>query len=751
MFMKKRFALKLKSNPLLDRLHQELQPKQLLPSLAAGSISGGIGVTVSISFAALIFSGDLSPYVSTGIGIALFSSVIFRAIAALFSSFPGTIADTDALPSAVLALIAAAIGKQLAASATATEIFATIAVAIALISVLTGVFLLALGLFKVGKLIRFMPYPVVGGFLAGTGWLLVQGAIQVMTNVPITWANLPLLFDLDRLLRWLPGLLFATLLLIVSRRYHHFAILPTSLVAAVVLFYSSLWLTGTPLAEASTQGWLLGPFPQANLWQPLSLSELSQTHWSAIFDQKIGIVTIIMVSAPAILLTASGLELIVEQDINLNQELQIAGVANILAGLGGGMVGYHVLPDSVLAHRMGSRSRLAGLFAAILSAVVLLMGPSLLAFFPKLAIGGLLLFLGLSFLVEWLYDAWFKLPRAEYPIVLLILIAIGTVGFLPGVGVGLIASALLFAIQYSRIQVARHVLSGTTYSSQVQRFPSQTRTLRQKGERTYILQLHGSIFFGTANKLLEKIRQRLHNLSLDPLQFIVLDFRLVSGLDASAVLSFAKLKQTARKHKMRLVFTDVKPSLEKRLRQGQVLDRTDPLCQVFPDLDRGVAWCEEQILRSLQWRRPRSFPLALQLRHLFPVPGQVPRLMAYLEHRTLAVGEFLFRQGDVSEGLYFLESGQVSVILTLANQQMKQLQTYTNGTILGEIGLYNRNPRLASVVAERNSSLYYLSQQAFEQLELEDPHLAASFHKFIVSLLVERLKQQKNELQNLWQ
>ena len=331
------------------------------------------------------------------------------------------------------------------------------------------------------------------------------------------------------------------------------------------------------------------------------------------------------------------------------------------------------------------------------------------------------------------------------------MIAIGTLGFLPGVGVGLIASALLFAVQYSRIQVAKHVLSGTTYSSQVQRFPSQTRTLRQKGERTYILQLHGSIFFGTANKLLENIRQRLHDLSLEPLQFIVLDFRLVSGLDASAVLSFTKLKQIARKHKMSLVFTDVKPSLEKRLRQGQVLDRTDPLCQVFPDLDRGVAWCEEEILRSLQWRRPRSFPLALQLRQLFPVPGQVPRLMAYLEHRTLAVGEFLFRQGDVSEGLYFLESGQVSVILTLANQQTKQLQTYTNGTILGEIGLYNHNPRLASVVAERNSSLYYLSQQAFEQLELEDPHLAASFHKFIVSLLVERLKQQKNELQILWQ
>ncbi len=79
-----------------------------------------------------------------------------------------------------------------------------------------------MGIFRLGGLIRFIPYPVIGGFLAGTGWLLVRGSFGVMADASLTFAGLPHLFQADVLHRWLPGLLFAILLYLVVRRLPSF-------------------------------------------------------------------------------------------------------------------------------------------------------------------------------------------------------------------------------------------------------------------------------------------------------------------------------------------------------------------------------------------------------------------------------------------------------------------------------------------------------------------------------------------------
>ena len=737
---------------------QELLPSKLLPSLTVGFVNGVIGICLGISFAALIFSGELNRYISAGVGIVLFSSAVIRAVTACLSSFPPIIADIDPLPSAILALMATAIANRMPASATAEEIFLTIVLAIALTSVLTGAFLLTLGLFKVGDLIRYIPYPVVGGFLAGTGWLLVQGAIQVMTDVPLGWEQLPFLLRGDVLFRWLPGLIFAVVLLVISRRYTHFSVMPASLLTATGLFYGWLLLTNTSAAQAMTQGWLLGPFPQASLWQPLTFSDLMQVNWSVVFNQLSSMTTIMVISAPAILLAASGLELMAQQDIDLNRELLAVGIANLICGLGGGMVGYHGLPDSVLVYKMGGRSRVVGLSTAVLFTAVLIFGASVFSYSPKLVLGGLLLFQGLSFLVESIYDDWFKLPKTEYFVVLLILVVIGTVGFLEGVGVGLIAAVILFVINYSQNSVTKHALSGVDYSSRVQRPFNQERLLRQKGEQVYILELQGSIFFGTANKLLNQIRQRFNDSTKEPLRFVVLDFRWVCGLDSSAVLSFVKLKQLAVKQQISLVLTNLPPALEKQLRQGGALDAEDAIApkgqrgaisKVLPDLDRGVEWCENQILEARKWRRQRFLPLAMQLKNLFTNGKEVSTFIKYLEKVQLGEGEYLFRQGEDFEFLYFVESGQVSTFIELDGGQTRRLQTLGAGTIVGEIAFYTKSGHQTCAIAEQPSKLYRLGVNKLHLMQQENPKAAAAFNEFVLSLLAERLSQAHKEIENL--
>lgn len=277
--------------------------------------------------------------------------------------------------------------------------------------------------------------------MAGTGWLLSVGAVSLMTDFPFSFTQGLLLFQQDVLIRWLPGVCFAILILLILRRYNHVLVLPGLVLGAIALFYLLLLVTNTSIAEARNYKLLFDSFPPGGLWQPLTLSTLVQANWGLIIGQIGKSIAILLITVVALLLNSTGIELSIRQDIDLNRELRAAGIANIIAGLSGGIVGYHALGASVLSvAKIGAKSRMVGLIAAVSCAIALFAGASIIALFPKPILGGVALFLGLSFLVEWVYEGWFKLSRIDYLIVILILIVIGAVGFLEGVGMGLVVA-----------------------------------------------------------------------------------------------------------------------------------------------------------------------------------------------------------------------------------------------------------------------------------------------------------------------
>ena len=187
---------------------------RLLPVLTTGLVAGLLEITVVVSFAALIFSGDLSAFVGYGVGLVLLASLINITFIALLASVPGTTGGAQDLPVAIMAVAAASMASQLSGRAPPQDVFVTVVAAIGITTLATGAFLFALGHFRMGRLVRFMPYPVVGGILAGTGWLMTAGAIGMMTGQPL---GLPLL-QADMLLHWLPGVLFAVALLWAHER-----------------------------------------------------------------------------------------------------------------------------------------------------------------------------------------------------------------------------------------------------------------------------------------------------------------------------------------------------------------------------------------------------------------------------------------------------------------------------------------------------------------------------------------------------
>lgn len=723
-----------------DALKQEFRSSRLLPGITAGVIIGMIDISMELSLAALIFSGDLSRFLARGIGLMLFGAVAMGIVVAVTTSLPGVVAVPQDTPAAILALIGAGIAASMKL-ASPDALYATVLAAIALTSLLMALSFLLLGWFKASGFVRYIPYPVVGGFLAGTGWLLVRGGFGVMATVPATLAALPQLLALDTLVHWLPGVAFAVALLLILRRWNHFAITPAALIVTTTLFYGYLLLARISVGEAASRGWLLGTMSGGGLYQPLSPAMLTQVDWHAILMQSSQIASILVLSVIALLLNASGLEVTFKQDVDLNRELKNAGYLNLVAGLGGSTVGYQTLSLSALAYRLGARTRLVNLVIALLCGLALVFGGSLIAYLPKFLLGGMTLYLGLTFLAEWLVDARRSLPALDYLLVWVILVIIAAVGFLQGIGAGILIAAALFVISYSRVNVIRNVLNGQVFHSNVDRPRAHRELLAQRGAEIYMLRLQGFIFFGTVQSILEKVRARLNDRSLPKLCYLVIDFQRVTRLDSSAVFGITRLRQLALANGVWMVWTQVAPGIERQLRRGGLVDENDDSFIILPTLDHGMEWCENKLLEEQGITDLTGFIERMQglLRRAFPGLQDVDRLMKYLERKEVGQGEYLMREGDPGDEMYFVESGLVSVQLEAPDGQVMRLRTIRGGATVGEIGLYLGTPRTASVVTSRPSAVYRLSAEALKAMRGEDPEVAALLHEWIARLLAERL------------
>jgi SulP family sulfate permease len=568
-------------------------------------------------------------------------------------------------------------------------------------------------------------------------------------------------------------LIFAVVLILATRRYRHFLIPPGVILGSILLFYLVLWITGTPNATAVEQGWLLGTVPEQGLWPPLDYSAITQINVAALVTQTGNLAVVVIVAVVGILLNITGIEIVTGQTIDLNRELKAAGLGNVVSGLGGGGAGYHTLGSSTLAYKMGARTRLVAVLMVIFALVILLLGGRFLSYFPNLVLGGLLIFLGLDFLAEWVYEAWFKLSKADYGIIILILVTMNTVGVLEGVGLGIFLAVVLFVINYSRIDVVKHAFSGTTYHTRVDRAPLYQQLLHSKDHWLYILELQGFIFFGTANKLFEQIQQRLTAPASALPRFIILDFRRVSGLDSSAVFSFTKIKQLIRSKKVVLILTDLSPDMAHQLKG--VLD--DGSIRQFSNLSYGVEWCENEMIRIYRevglatkpktlvqqleafWREQRldeeeaetAVDLMDYLRPADPHPGseKIIELMTYWQKMEVETGHYLTRQGDPAQTLYFIEQGRATVEIEAEGGKKLPLRILEAGAVVGEVSIYRQQVASASVVATQPCTVYSLSLDDLKRIEKESPEAALILHKFLAPLVSERLASLNNTLQAL--
>ena len=719
----------------------------IVPSIIAGVIGGIIKIVAAMAFSALIFTGTLAAYLPQGIGIVLFGFLLFAVISTFTASYPVNINTPQDIPIAIIALIATTVmatnGKDWDAETTFQFIFVTIA----LTSILVGIFFFILGTLKLGKLVRFIPYPVVGGFLAGTGWLIVKFAFIMTAGMGLSLDNVVSLFDQATLHKWFPGLIFGLIMLISSRYTKHYLLIPVLIAIGITSFYAIMFFYGFSYTDLESNGYLLGPFPEGGLFQGLPLKYLSDFKWSIFLEQLPAIGTMMILNAISVLFNYSGLEIIIKKDLDLDQELKTTGIGNIIAGLGGAPPGHLSLGGTLLSISIGSKSKLTNIVIALLCAITLFFGSEVLSFFPRIILGGLLFNLGLSFLVDWLYSTWSRVPKTDYTIILLIFLVIGTVGFLEGVITGLLMSVILFVVSYSKVEIIKHELTGKTFHSNVERSESLKNIIDDSGDQTLILPLQGFIFFGSANRLLERIKLHLQSQNEKNLKYLVFDFKQVTGVDSSTINSFNKLRILAELDNFQVLFCNLTPQIISQFEAEGLFANSLDFFLKFDDLDHGMEWCEEQIISETTIGSNKQKEEIDEIK-LFE--EKFADLLIYFESKDINQNTTLIEQGNDPDGLYFIKSGRVTVELRSSNNKIR-LKSMGTGTVVGEVSLYLKTQATASVISNTACKTYFLSHENFEKLNKEDPERAVELHTYIVKLLSDRLAKSNATIQALMQ
>ena len=194
---------------LWSSLVSDFTLRRLPATLSTGLVLAMVNALLGIALMSLIFRDELEDALPMGIGLGLAASAVLALVIAFGSSFAGMYAGIQDASAAILALSAASIATNIVGP----DAVDTVLVMMAVTSLATGGVFLLMGYFNIGEIARFVPFPVIGGLLAGTGYLILVGASGILGV-----GSGDALTSVDSLgLLW-PGVLLAVAFFIASRR-----------------------------------------------------------------------------------------------------------------------------------------------------------------------------------------------------------------------------------------------------------------------------------------------------------------------------------------------------------------------------------------------------------------------------------------------------------------------------------------------------------------------------------------------------
>ena len=700
--------------------------------LSAGAICSVLSIAYSLSYATLIFTGPLSPWLGYGMAVMLLSASIGALVIGLRSSLPFAIAGPDSSTSAVTAAFTTAFITEIGTGGGGADLLQHAIVAIALSTALTGTVLIILGVRRAGRAIRFVPYPVIAGFLGATGWLILVGGTKLTTG-QVNFDRLDVLFNSSAGAKLIAGAALAIALFFGQRRLRSPFVLPGLLLTGVVTVHLGLLAFGVPLAEAQANGWMFTPQPDIGLTSPWHPDALHEFPWKSIAALSGDLVSVTFVAVITMLLNTIAIEVATERETNLDRELKWHGIANLLIAALGGYVSVTSVSRTTVNHTAGATGRLSAITVAAITAATIVVDPSLLGYLPKCVLGGLLLYLGADLLYRWLVESSRQLAILEYVSLLAIAFIIIRWGFVAGLLIGVVIGCTTFAFSASRIPVIKFGFDGSEHHSSLDRAPEELATLADHGYELQGMRLQGYLFFGSASQLHEHTKALLA--AQHGCRFLLFDLRLVTGIDSSATHSFRQIKQLADRRGAQLVLVNMAPEIQNAFKvtgliSGNVL--------VASDLDHALEQCEDAIVEAYQAPGTEAEPMREWLVQM--VGAEHARDLAReCQRLEVSAGEIIAREGEPADSMHFILDGRVNITVNVGDGRKLHIRSLGRHTTVGEMGLITGQVRSATVEAEVASVLYVLKGNAFERIKKSNPALCQALLTYVIKVMAERL------------
>jgi len=710
--------------------------RKYLHSIMFGLIAGVDSLGTSVAFAALIFSGTLAAGFGKGVSVMLLSCVILAVYVAWRSGYRASLAQVQETNVGILAAAVSAAAASMS-GATDAEKISTVFAILAVSTIGTGALCYLSGRFRFGVLIRFLPYSVIAGFLAGSGWLLIDGALMMISNEAGAAGILRSVAEPAVLAVLIPAIVFAIAMSAGLRLTASPIAAPAITLLSIGLFYGLMLSGSLSFEDARHLHWLPAvPPDQSGLALPSPPSVVAQADWQVVVRVLPILAAIPLITITGLLLNTSGLEAATGRDIDANTELKVAGQANLVVGVLGGAPGFTGLGMTLLAGRLGVRDRSAGLAAALVLALALPFASELASAIPLFVAAGLMIMLGGELFYDWAIASRRALPALEWAVALAIVVATMIFGFVTGIALGLIFAIATFVYNYARLPVVRLEASSRERRSRTDRSSTANHILDANGHLIQIVELQGYLFFGTVEQIVRAVRRRIGKDT--PPRCLILDFRNVSGMDSAAMAGFVKIFNMLASAKVNVVLSPATPDVREIVERARKARGRAVAATIEADLDHALEAAEDELLAAHGDTGQSGGIAAHLVRELGPHP-RLPALISAMRRIEMKAQETLISAGEEASDVFVLASGRVKVQVTLASGRKLRLRSLKAGAILGEVAFYLGGKRTADVIVEEDAVLFRLTGSTLKRLETDDAELAVLAHRLFAATLAERL------------
>ena len=622
------------------------------------------------------------------------------------------------------------------------------------VALLAGIFQIAFGAIGLGGLIKYMPFPVVSGYLSGIGLYIIAsqtpkflGMPQGMhfwdsIQTPLLWqwqsifvgiVTVAAMFTADKVFRTIPAVITALIIGICS----YFVL---------ALFDPSLLQLNNPFIIGQ-----LGGSGGIDFIQTLStrFSDLAKLSWENVTLLFFPALTLAALLSIDTLKTCVVLDSMTHSFHNSNKELIAQGAGNITSTLIGGMPGSGTMGATLVNISSGASSRLSGLIEGVMAIVAFVLLGTFIAWIPVASLSGILIVIGTR-MIDKRSIRLLKSRKTALDFLIITSVAVTalSVSLIAAAGVGVLLAIALYIMQQIRTSVIYRHFDGLEVKSKLLRSSEETDILGERGGDFSVYELHGSLFFGTANQLYTMLEEDLKNK-----KYIILDMKRVQTVDFTAAHILHQIKDILHDKNGYLILSRLPhklptgDDLESYFNQVGLLKHMSPI-KLFSDLDDAIEWAENKIIKECSKNQKGEELLELRDFDLFKErkDDTLEEIQSLVECRSFQKGEVIYSKGDSRGEIFLIRRGLVRIMLPFEERKSVHLNTIGQNNFFGEFSFLEGSPHYTDVIAAANTDLYVISREAFDPFS--EHHKKASFHfmQSLATVLAERLRLTRSEL-----